>query len=61
MLAHILRNAGWRVNGRYRTIDTAPDTPWAQMAFSGRWAPDEPDFPHGWSAGADRRRQEGRL
>ena len=62
MLAFILRNAGWSVNGRYRTIDADPTTPWAEMRFAGRWTHDyEPRFPHGWSARADRRRQEGRL
>ena len=62
MLAFILRNAGWSVNGRYRTISVDHTTPWAQMSFSGRWTHDyEPRFPHGWSAGADRRRQEGRA
>ena len=62
MLTYILRNADWKVNCRYRTIDTVTDTPWAEMRFAGRWTHDyEPHFPHGWSARADRRRQEGRL
>jgi hypothetical protein len=60
-LALILRMNGWRVNGRYRTMHVDPDTPWEDLHFSGAWTPDyEPDFPHGWSPGADRRRQEGR-
>ena len=61
MLAHILRRAGWKVHGRYRTIRVEPTRPWEEMYFSGRWThDDETHFPHGWSAGADRRRQEGR-
>lgn len=59
-LALILRRGGWRVNGRWRTMHVAPDTPWEELHFSGEWTRNyEPDFPHGWSPRADRRRQEG--
>ena len=59
-LALILRRDGWKVNGRYRTLRVEPDRKWEEMYFSGRWTQAyETHFPHGWSAGADRRRQEG--
>ena len=59
-LALILRRNGWRVNGRWRTMLVDPATPWEDLHFSGEWTRNyEADFPHGWSPGADRRRQEG--
>ena len=60
-LALVLRRHGWRLSGRWRAMRVDRDTPWQELHFSGQWTLDhEPDFPHGWSPRADRRRQDGR-
>ncbi len=62
MLAHILRNADWKIKARFREMRVDTHTPWKDMRFSGPWTRlDDPDFPLGWSAGADRRRQIGTV